>query len=276
LAEGGRWGAEYEQRLNASTPFLYQDTLLSTRAHGQTSFNVLDVGAGPLTCCGYRVTLEPNMQLNVSAVDPLAEDYDRALQKAGVVPVVRVRRAPAEELASHFAADHFDFVFSRNALDHSRDPVRALRQMLTIVKPGRLVLIELMENEADHMGYDGFHRAATPHFGPSLMQLALLPAYFGHPDSHEPWLRPSHLGPRPDARAEWNFALTKTTSSPQVPYRLAIRRYAWDEVDVADALCDHVSSVSCWRGGRSYERRSEQRRVLSCELRRGYSCVRHV
>ena len=274
--------------MNASTPFLYQDLLLRTRAPGQTAFDVLDVGSGPLTCCGYRMTSEPDAQLNVTAVDPLADDYDRALQRAGVTPVVRTQPAPAEELTSVFAADHFDFVFSRNALDHSRDPVRAIRQMLTVVKPGHSVLIEVQEDEADAMGYDGFHRespiaSSKPVLRPrgctvGLLLWPLLTAVERSVRSHS-----SDEAHPPPLAVEWNFALKKyrdgrlvetggRDSRMALSHGLTIRRYAWAAVDIAEALCDRVRAVHCWRGGRSFESKREQRRLLSCDLRRGYSC----
>ena len=78
---------------------------------------------------------------------------------------------PAESLLERFVPDTFDLVFSRNALDHTSDPLRALQQMLAVVKPGHSVLLEVHENEADAERYGGMRMppAHPAPFEPALM-----------------------------------------------------------------------------------------------------------
>ena len=47
-----------------------------------------------------------------------------------------------------------------NALDHSNDPLQALRQMMLVTKPGREALIVVHPNEALGCNYCGMHRRA--------------------------------------------------------------------------------------------------------------------
>jgi len=120
----------------------------------RANISILDVGAGPLTVVGKRC---PDRDLSITAVDPLADEYDRILHAAGVEPLVRTRKAFAEKLEELFARDSFDVVHMRNALDHSQDPAEGLRQMYRVVKPGCAVVLVHFINEGKRQGYHGLH-----------------------------------------------------------------------------------------------------------------------
>ncbi len=117
--------------------------------------NILDVGAGPLTILG---KIHPTKNLHITAVDPLAEEYDKLLEKYGVIPPVRTQYSPAEEVAERFGHNSFDFVCATNCLDHSFEPLLAIRQMLYTVKEGGHVLLFHAENEAQTHDYGGLHQ----------------------------------------------------------------------------------------------------------------------
>jgi SAM-dependent methyltransferase len=57
-----------------------------------------------------------------------------------------------------FDRGQFDIVHARNTLDHSYDPVRAVRQMAEVTKPGGAVILHHYRNEAKNEGYKGLHR----------------------------------------------------------------------------------------------------------------------
>merc|ERR1712032_477848 len=130
--------------------------LNATRAPGQRRFIVLDVGAGPLTWCGFA--LPGGDTLEIIPVDPLAKLYDVALAQANVSPIVRTRHLRGEELTRDFPPDFFDFVVAVNSADHSQEPLEVFRQMVTLVKPGHLVRIQGHTNEAIEQGYTGMHQ----------------------------------------------------------------------------------------------------------------------
>jgi SAM-dependent methyltransferase len=120
----------------------------------KAEITILDVGAGPLTVLGKTA---PGKKLMITAVDPLADEYDRLLAKYGTRPIVRTRRSAAERLTKHFPADSFDLCYARNCLDHAVDPVRAITQMVEAAKPGCHVLLEHHPNEAENNDYMGLH-----------------------------------------------------------------------------------------------------------------------
>jgi len=121
----------------------------------QVDVYILDVGAGPLTFLGK--TLE-GKQLHITAVDALADEYDRILEKYKIEPLVRTEKLDAEMLTNRFAANTFDLVFARNCIDHSYDPELSIRQMVTVVKVGCYLLMEHNPDEADTRGYSGLHQ----------------------------------------------------------------------------------------------------------------------
>ena len=116
---------------------------------------VLDVGAGPLTIVGkcFRGT-----RISLSAVDPLAQHYDRLLEKYGLIPPVRTLFGKAEDVAAQFPNDGFDLVHARNCLDHGIDPFHAVSQMLTVTKPGGFVYLKHHPNEGLNEQWHGLHQ----------------------------------------------------------------------------------------------------------------------
>ena len=161
-SRGGKWASDFLQRLDPSSPFRFQKELATTRAPNQTHFTVLDVGSGPLPKCGRELTqtklFAARSTLEVIAVDPLAKDYDRLLRLHALVPPTRARYAHGERLREHFNDNFFDAVYALNSLDHSREPMHVLQQMLAVVRCGRFVIVGMTANEGVHMGYEGFHQ----------------------------------------------------------------------------------------------------------------------
>ena len=151
-SKGGEWPDDYATRLDPRLPL--QDFFAELRPAG-AHFRILDVGSGPLTFVGK--TLE-GVQVEVVAVDALADAYTRIIDEAGVVPPVRVQRCDTECLTDLFPPMSFDVSYARNTLDHSYDPVLAIRKMLEVTKPGGFVLLEHYQNEAAAENYSGLHQ----------------------------------------------------------------------------------------------------------------------
>ena len=63
-----------------------------------------------------------------------------------------------EELAFHFPQNHFHFILSRNALDHTENPILTIANMMYVLKPTRHIYIEVQKNEASRQKYDGLHQ----------------------------------------------------------------------------------------------------------------------
>ncbi len=71
---------------------------------------------------------------------------------------MRTRQCETERLTDLFERNTFDIAVARNTLDHSYDPIRAMRQMLEVVKPGCCIVLEHAQNEGDEEGYAGLHQ----------------------------------------------------------------------------------------------------------------------
>ena len=115
----------------------------------------MDVGAGPLTYLGKK---REGRRINITAVDPLADAYDRMLDKYHVQPITRTQRLDAESLTTRFPSNTFDLVFAHNSIDHARNPETAILQMIDVVKSDQFVLLEHRVNEAERQGHFGLHQ----------------------------------------------------------------------------------------------------------------------
>lgn len=151
-AKGGKWAEEYERRMNSKTPL--QPRPAALLSEGRRA-KVLDVGAGPLTYLG---KVHNGEKIDLIAVDPLALEYDKLIEKHHVSPPVRTQKAAAEELTKKFELESFDLVFARNCIDHAYSPEVAVLEMIALVKSGCYVLMEHRQNEAEHEQYMGLHQ----------------------------------------------------------------------------------------------------------------------
>jgi len=156
LAEEGRhWlPEEFRKRMDPASEFQPELQALVNAPPG-ASVRVLDVGAGPLTTLGKRW---PGRELKITAVDPLADRYRAMLGRLGLRPPIETTAAHGEKLREQFQGGEFDLAYSSNALDHSYDPVAAIRQMIEVVKPGGHVYLWHFANEGLAEGYTGLHQ----------------------------------------------------------------------------------------------------------------------
>jgi SAM-dependent methyltransferase len=150
-------GMDAEQRRARSDPERILQTYLMRLIHAAPGrpVEILDVGAGPLTFVGPKF---PGHELRITAIDPNAAEYDRILTKLGITPPFRTRQGFAEDLASVVPMNFFDLVHSRNAIDHSKDPMRAIEQMVQAVKPGCAVFLNHYISEGRRNDYGGPHQ----------------------------------------------------------------------------------------------------------------------
>lgn len=153
-SRGLDWREDFRNRLDPALPLQPKLQDLIGAPEGAT-VRLLDVGAGPLTALG---KVWPGRTIEISAVDPLADEYDRILDKHGIIPPVRTVKGEGERLTELFPRDHFDAAYAKNCLDHCYDPLAAIRRMLTVVKEGGIAQLEHATNEAEHENYTGLHQ----------------------------------------------------------------------------------------------------------------------
>jgi SAM-dependent methyltransferase len=156
LKDGGRnWEAsEYRERTDPNLELQEELKQIIPAAPGAV-VRILDVGAGPLTRLGKHW---PGRNLQIVAVDPLAEQYAAMLARISLRPLVPVTFAHAEKLLDHFSPNSFDLAYASNSLDHSYDPLAAISQMLAVVKPGCYAYLWHFANEGTHESYRGLHQ----------------------------------------------------------------------------------------------------------------------
>lgn len=153
-SRGEAWGSDYAERMDPALPLQEYLAEVVTVPQGRR-LRILDVGAGPLTYVGKR---SERWQVEIVAVDPLAPGYDLLLAKHGIVPPVRTQQGSAEHLRRLFAPNSFELVSARNSIDHGLDPLRSIRQMLAVVKPGCPVFLHHHMNEAVNQQFAGLHQ----------------------------------------------------------------------------------------------------------------------
>jgi SAM-dependent methyltransferase len=151
--KGSSWPEDFRFRLDPES--LIQDSITTHLDGIGSRVRMLDVGAGPLTFVGKRW---PDHDFELSAVDALADRYDMLLEEYDLDPPVRTRRCESERLLDLFAPGGFDVAYALNTLDHSYEPLTAIRQMVEIVRPGGKVLLQHHPNEAENEAYSGLHQ----------------------------------------------------------------------------------------------------------------------
>jgi SAM-dependent methyltransferase len=154
LATGGlEWPDDFKARFDADEPLVPEIAELVDSSAERV--RILDVGAGPLTCVGKKLD---GVEVEIVALDPLADDYDRLLAEAKLTPPVRTIAGHGEKLLDVVEAGSFDIAHARNCLDHSYDPVTAVEQMLAAVRPGGVVLLRHEVDEGENENYAGLHQ----------------------------------------------------------------------------------------------------------------------
>jgi len=93
-------------------------------------------------------------EISITAVDPVA-----VLAKREITPPVRTELGWGERLTEQFGENKFDITYSRNAIDHSYDPIECIDEMMiTVTKKNHYVIVEVNERGASLEGWDGLHQ----------------------------------------------------------------------------------------------------------------------
>lgn len=151
---GGDWPEDLEYRLDPDAALI--EPLIADRLarFAGAPVRVLDVGAGPVSVLG---KVHGDVRLHITAVDPLGDRYATLLAEAGIEPAVRTQACRGEDVARRFGPAAFEVAYSRNAVDHSADPLAIVRAMLTTVVPGGFVALRHYQCEAENNGYVDLH-----------------------------------------------------------------------------------------------------------------------
>ncbi|MEO9870206.1 methyltransferase domain-containing protein [Ekhidna sp.] len=148
--KGGDWKNKYQLKFD---PNLEVQPNISKYFPSSANLKILDVGAGPMTFLG---KIFSGQKINITATDPLADQYDEVLGKYEIDPLVRTIKCHGEKLDGMFDESTFDVVLAKNSIDHSYDPVKVIVNMIKLTKD-KVILIHA-ENEADNESWYGLHQ----------------------------------------------------------------------------------------------------------------------
>jgi len=161
---GVQWREDYEQRMDPTSELEEGLKALVVPA-ASTTVRLLDVGSGPATSVGKVWT---GYDLQITAIDPLADEYADLYRGAGVSPPIVPLKLDGEKLSSRLPVNYFDIVHTKNAIDHSYNAPQVLREMVAVVKPGGAVVVLVNENVAEREQQWGLHQwnfEAVPRLG---------------------------------------------------------------------------------------------------------------
>lgn len=139
----------FELRMSPFTRFSLEDECESKIV------DFCDVGSGPFSNIGYCTE---QIQLNITAVDPLARAYHILKDKYNIISPIQPITGMVELLDCIFERNSFDIVHMSNSLDHCYDPLEGIYQMLNVCKMGGKIILRHNENEAEKEKYKGFHQ----------------------------------------------------------------------------------------------------------------------
>jgi SAM-dependent methyltransferase len=151
---GAPWTDDFALRTDRNAP-LQPHIARHLSGPPREGVRILDVGSGPLTVLGKHWD---GHRLDITAVDPLAERYAQLYERTGIRPTVTPVAGEAEHVAAKFEPGSFDLVYAQNCIDHGYDPLRSIGEMLTLVKPGSVLLLEHAIDEGEFMEYAGPHQ----------------------------------------------------------------------------------------------------------------------
>jgi SAM-dependent methyltransferase len=151
---GSQWPEDFRRRLDPDAEAAGYHCAVLERI-GSETIHVLDVGAGPLTTVGKRYLKKT---LRITACDPLADEYRRILDQHDMKPPVATEKCEGERLSEKYPSDSFDWVNAQNCVDHSSDPIKVIREMIKVAKPGGFISLCHEVNEAKLEAYRGLHQ----------------------------------------------------------------------------------------------------------------------
>jgi len=117
---------------------------------------LLDVGCGPFPKSGvyYRDYI-----IERTLVDPLAEDYHSMLEENSVKTYgQKIIKSEAEVLKEKFEINSFDMIFSKNALDHIYNPIKAISNLISLLTHDGVIILEHYVKEGEYTNYYGLHQ----------------------------------------------------------------------------------------------------------------------
>lgn len=151
--EGFSCKEEYKERTNPESKL--QDFFLKYIDRTVEKNTILDVGSGPFTSVNKKCDF---VEIEIYAIDPLADVYNEILKKYNIQPLVKVQKCDGERLTEKFAENTFDIAYSRNAIDHAYNPIKCIEEMIKVTKKNHYIIIQVFEREGSYERWQGLHK----------------------------------------------------------------------------------------------------------------------
>lgn len=113
---------------------------------------VAEIGAGMFCTIG---SLSKNAGVKVYPSDILADEFNQILKDHQIKPFIPIEKQDMENLT--YEDSFFDIVHCVNALDHTPDPIKAIKEMYRICKPNGYLYFRHFVNVGEHEKYRGLH-----------------------------------------------------------------------------------------------------------------------
>lgn len=120
------------EKFNKSNPLVdYLVVLLGNKK----DVKIADLGSGPFSIIGNYLD---GIKLEIHLIDN--QDFASFWKKYQAIPFLPIEKANMEKLS--YGDNFFDIVHCVNALDHTKDALSSVKEMIRICKPGGCVYID--------------------------------------------------------------------------------------------------------------------------------------
>lgn len=117
---------------------------------------LLDVGCGPFPKSGLYVN---DSKIERTLIDPIAEKYHSLLIENNVNTYgQKIINCEAENVNQKFGGNLFEIIFSKNALDHTYNPIQSISNFIDLLTEDGAIILEHYKKEGEYTNYYGLHQ----------------------------------------------------------------------------------------------------------------------
>jgi SAM-dependent methyltransferase len=122
----------------------------------KNKIRLLDVGCGPFPKSG---VYHQDYIIERTLVDSLGDEYHMMLNENSVNTYgQKIIPCNIEEIETQFNSCSYDIIYSKNALDHSFNPIRAISSLINLLCKNGVIVLEHYVKEGAYTNYFGLHQ----------------------------------------------------------------------------------------------------------------------
>lgn len=117
---------------------------------------LLDIGCGPFPKSGIHLK---DFTIDRTLVDPMADSYHALLEEHSINTYSqKIIKFDAENLKEKFENNSFEIIFSKNALDHTYNPIEVISNSIELLTSDGMIILEHYIKEGEYTNYFGLHQ----------------------------------------------------------------------------------------------------------------------